>query len=439
MTTPTPRQQVIIKALHSLWRAWSLSLGAMALLLVLALLIPKTWLPAAAMAESFGLLMAARGRLLPRKFACSLLLLAVARIMAITSVIMAVISLLAVAQPGGIVIDITPDNREIPFISGLILFPVSALVSCAMLVRVGRNRWCGNCRRLNDFYPGDNFLATLYDREARYQLTSVAILSTALTAVLWWYYFSFYINVNLNGPDHFFFTTMPLIIYAVSLGYMLLRYYNLYAIYGTEAAAYVSRAATGSALRVLIISGDSIILEQHANGRYDTPATQPIAAEADAGEAAARSLVQRYVPQGVIKATRYLYRGNGFMPGTGYVHYAAFVDDTAAAPEGCRRVALERIMRLLRQGELSIDLMAEISRIYTITMAWKTYDKTGRRLYRIKRYVPTFHIADLKDWAVDYDDLSWYQVAANNEDCRFYRLRRLWHRLSGAPKPDNQQ
>ncbi len=438
MTTPTPRQQVIIKALHSMWQAWSLSLGAMASLLVLALLMSKTWLPAVAMAESFGLLMAARGRLLPRKFACSLLLLAAARIMAITAVIMAVINLLAVAQPGGIVIDITPDNREIPYISGLILFPVSALVSGAMLVRVGRNRWCGNCRRLNDFYPGDNFLATLYDREARYQLTSVAILSTALTAVQWWYYFSFYINVNLNGPDHFFFTYMPLIIYAVSLGYMLLRYYNLYAIYSADDAGEASCAATGSALRVLIISRDGIMLERRANGRYDTPATMPITTEAEATETAARSLAQRYVAQGVISATRYLYRGNGFMPGTGYVHYAAFVDDAAAPPEGCRRVVMERIMRLMRQGELSIDLMAEMSRIYTITMAWKTYDKTGRRLYRIKRYVPTFHIADLKDWAVDYDDLSWYQVAANNEDCRFYRLRRLWHRLCGHSTPSPQ-
>ena len=438
MTTPTPRQQVIIKALHSLWRAWSLALGAMASLLVLALLIPKTWLPAVAVAESMALLMAARGRMMPRSFACSLLLLAVSRIIALTAVVMAVISLLAVAQPGGIIIDMTPDNREIPYITGLILFPVSALVSIAMRSRAGGNRWCRSCRRLNGFHPGDNFLATLYDRETRYQLMSVAILSTVLSAVLWWYYFSFYINVNLNGPDHFFFTYMPLIIYGVSLGYMLMRYYNLYAIYGTDAAIGEPRGAGGSALRVLIISGDSIMLERLAGGRYDTPATMAIAGEADATEAAVRALVQRCVPGRSIIATRYLYRGNGFMPGTGYVHYAAFVDDAAAPPEGCRRVVMERIMRLMRQGELSIDLMAEMSRIYTITMAWKTYDKTGRRLYRIKRYVPTFHIADLKDWAVDYDDLSWYQVAANNEDCRFYRLRRLWHRLCGHSTPSPQ-
>ncbi|MGM9846225.1 MAG: hypothetical protein ACI30K_08390 [Muribaculaceae bacterium] len=437
--TTTPRQQVIIKALHSMWRAWSLSLGAMASLLVLELMIPKIWLPAVAIAESFGLLLAARGRLMPRKFACSLLLLAVARIIAIVAVVMAVISLLAVTKPGGIIIDMTPDNRDIPYITGLILFPVSAIVSAVMRGRAGHNRWCCSCRNLNGFFPGDNFLAALYARETRYQLMSVAILSSVLSAVLWWYYFSFYINVNLNGPDHFFFTYMPLIVYAVSLGYMYMRYCNLYAIYGADADGEAPRAAAGSALRVLIISNDSILLERRPNGRYDTPATMPITSGADASETAVRALVQRYVPQDCIGATRYLYRGNGFMPGTGYVHYAAFVDDSADTPDGCQRVAIERIMRLMRQGELAIDLMAEISRIHTITMAWKTYDKTGRRLYRIKRYVPTFHIADLKDWAVDYDDLSWYQVAANNEDCRFYRIRRLWQRLCRrAPSSTHQ-
>ena len=61
-------------------------------------------------------------------------------------------------------------------------------------------------------------------------------------------------------------------------------------------------------------------------------------------------------------------------------------------------------------------------------MAWKTYDRDGRRLYPIKNYRPTFRFRDFKTWDVDYNDLHWLDVATNNEDKPFYRLRRFWRK-----------
>ena len=63
-------------------------------------------------------------------------------------------------------------------------------------------------------------------------------------------------------------------------------------------------------------------------------------------------------------------------------------------------------------------------------MAWKTYDRNGRRLYPIRHYKPTFRLRDLRDWTVDYDDETWFDVAHNNEDRRFYKLRSLWNRVT---------
>jgi hypothetical protein len=73
-------------------------------------------------------------------------------------------------------------------------------------------------------------------------------------------------------------------------------------------------------------------------------------------------------------------------------------------------------------------LASEIKRIYTITMAWKTYTRDGKRLYSIKNYVPTFRLKDLKNWDVDYNDITWINIADNNEDKRFFVLKKLWRK-----------
>ena len=77
-------------------------------------------------------------------------------------------------------------------------------------------------------------------------------------------------------------------------------------------------------------------------------------------------------------------------------------------------------------------LANELFRIHTMTMAWKTYDRSGRRLYPIRHYRPTFRFRDLPDWNVDYDDETWFDVAHNNEDRYFFRLRAFWNRLTGV-------
>ena len=64
-------------------------------------------------------------------------------------------------------------------------------------------------------------------------------------------------------------------------------------------------------------------------------------------------------------------------------------------------------------------------------MAWKTYDRNGRRLYPIRHYRPTFRLRDLREWTVDYDDQSWFDIAQNNEDRRFFRLRNFWNNITG--------
>lgn len=89
-----------------------------------------------------------------------------------------------------------------------------------------------------------------------------------------------------------------------------------------------------------------------------------------------------------------------------------------------------RLERMLNNRELSPMLAAEIHRLYTITMAWKTYDYEGRRLYKVKNYRPLFRLKGICDWDVDFNSSHWMNVARFNEDKPFFRLRRLFRKSS---------
>ncbi|MDE6526139.1 MAG: hypothetical protein K2L75_02695, partial [Muribaculaceae bacterium] len=120
-------------------------------------------------------------------------------------------------------------------------------------------------------------------------------------------------------------------------------------------------------------------------------------------------------------------------------HYAAFVPSEESVADLASDQWFNAYMldTALAANALSPLLANELYRIHTITMAWKTYDRQGKRLYPIKHYRPTFHLGDMRHWAVDYDDASWFDVAHNNEDRAFFRLRRLWMRMTGIFRRDS--
>ena len=80
---------------------------------------------------------------------------------------------------------------------------------------------------------------------------------------------------------------------------------------------------------------------------------------------------------------------------------------------------------MINARKLAPLLRAELVRIYTTVMTWTTYDSNGKRLYKIKSYRPTFHLKQLPDWDVDFDDHRWLFITANNDYIRFFKLRRF--------------
>ena len=81
-------------------------------------------------------------------------------------------------------------------------------------------------------------------------------------------------------------------------------------------------------------------------------------------------------------------------------HYLTFLSPAqkekfSAANPDCVWVTFRDLAKMINEHDLAPLMSAEIMRLYNMAMAWKTYDRTGKRRYRIKHYKPTFHVEDI--------------------------------------------
>lgn len=420
------------QVLKALWRNWAVAFGAITLPVLIGSFVPKIWLPFIAFAEVWALVATMKSNLTKAVSSCSLIVMLASRALICVAIGMLAVVILCTDWLVPTVIHLELYNSEIPFITCLITFPVVAVL-CAMSSFLGfGTRYCRDCQRRNGYYAGDSIIATLYFRESRYQVTMLLIVALVLGGVEYWYYFARYINANLNAPDRFFFNYMPVAIYLLSLLFMGGRYTSMRALYtALEDAAPAKRNSTS--VRFLVFCGDELLLKENKDGQWDTPFDIVIGRTTSVGDHRARILLEEAAGLKDFQL-RYCFTNEGYVSGANIIHYAAFVSEDNKALFGTDMMWFNPYMldRGLAENMLGTLLANELFRIHTITMAWKTYDRNGRRLYPIRNYRPTFRLRDLRDWSVDYDDETWFDVANNNEDRNFYRLRGLWERLTNV-------
>lgn len=419
--------------MKTMFRNWAMAFGAIALLLLLSIFLPMWWVPFVAIVEWYLLISAVKSTEERPGSYCSLVMRMAAQAMAVTALVMTAVLVVYTDHILPQFIQLPLYNREIPFISALIVFPSVAIICALMLYGGLSGRRCRECQKRNGNFPGDSIIATLYQRESKYQLTVLMLVSIALGAVDYWYYFARYVNSNLNSPDRFFFNYMPIGVYLVSLAVMRSRYAAMHSVYESMAASSPAGTAT-TEVRFLIISGNDLLLTQNdKTSKWDTPAIAAIGRTLSIGEREAELLLASKT--GLKDCPlRYCFTTQGFSHGSNVIHYAAFVADyqrEAAATDGREWFNAYMLDAALATNSLSPQLASELFRIHTITMAWKTYDRNGRRLYPIKNYRPTFRLGDLRKWNVDYDDTHWFSIAATNQDRRFFGLHRFWDIITG--------
>lgn len=422
-----------------MWRNWTICYGAITLPLLLSLFTPLAWLPFATLLEVYMLSSVRRADILSPVSACSVLTGIAIRVLFVASVIMIVINLMCTDWLIPTVWRLRVYNSEIPFVVCLIVSPLTVLF-CALSLLFGIGDTSSrNYQRRNGFHAGDSMAATLYHRETRYQTTVLLCLSAVMGAAEYFYYFARYINANFNDPDRFFFIYMPIVVYLLSIVILHARYQSVTILCEALVNAQGGRH-TGTIVRYLVFKDDNLLLHRGNDGIWDTPAEGRIERKTSMGELEARLLFTEL--SGIENfELRYCFTNRAFASESNMMHYAVFVDnDNSITPDEKKRWFNPYMLdSALAASALSPVLANELYRIHTITMAWKTYDRDGKRLYPIKHYHPTFRLRDLREWTVDYDDESWFDVAHQNEDRPFFRTRQLWNRLTGFLKPKSSR
>ena len=429
-------------AIFGLWRNWAVAVGLLTVLVFLSPLIPLQWLPPVNVLFYFALQVIRRyltSRSVPT---CGRFLQEVSVVMLITALF--VIWLYFIGR-GADLYELTgqPYDASVPVIAILVTAPVTSVVTGLYLLNRREPRICVNCHANYGNVVEFGFIGDLYRREWRYQTRLLFWLSTLLTIVDWAYSLAFYVNVNLNRADLFFFLWMPMAIYAVSLLFLGMRYYSLWNYYCRNDEEHFVENPGTTTLRYLVLSDDRLLLDSvsdrsvFGNGSMvkfvDTPVVVRIPYTRRVSEMeAAQHFRSRTGINGA--EIRLAYDSPDHVTFQNIFHYFAFLDDPDEVVDS--RINGEwftfgRLRQLINQKIVSRNLTAEIRRVVTVAMAWKTYDENGRRLYGIKHYRPTFHLRDLRKWQVDYNDKRWLDVALLNQDSAFFSLRRLWRKIIG--------
>lgn len=420
------------RLLNAIWLNWVVAYGAITLPLLLAIFTPKIWLPFVCLAEAYILISLMKGDVTNSVSRCTLIGVLASRVLLLSALSMLIVCILCTDFLVPTVIHLNLYNSEIPFVSCLVMMPITALLAlCTLYLGLG-SRTCRECQRQNGYYAGDSIIATLYYREAKYQVGVLLILSVVTGAVEYWYYFARYINAYMDAPDRFFFNFIPMAMYVLSVLFMRGRYASMRMLFETIAEANPN-ADNSTLVRFLIFSGDKLLLQPDDENKWDTPAQMVVSRTYAMGEKQAADLLSGKTGLEDFKL-RYCFANEGFATSSNVLHFAAFVPESSNGIPGATAAQwfdAYMLDRGLAKNTLSQVLANELYRIHTMTMAWKTYNREGKRLYPIKHYRPTFRLGDLSRWDIDYDDTTWFDVAHNNEDRHFFMLRRLWGRMTG--------
>lgn len=433
------RRQNLAQGILSLWTNWAISLGFLVFPIIISPLVAPGLIPLVPLV-SVGILtmLDRRNRILPSP-TCF-------RLPHISQVILIISSIILFADyiiklhfdVEGIIGQ--PVNRSNPLLPVLDIAPVAVLVCLFNMLHLNNPRSCRSCRNRLGESVDRGLIGMLYSRESKNQIKFLFWLSLVLAALAWGYYILQYVNVSFNRKDVYFFILCPLFCYVFSLIYYGMRYYTLWVYYCQNNATAKVVERQGTSLRYIVVCDDRLLLN------IPTPSSDiifsddlkidvPLKISLPFRERVSDHEAFNYFKEASdIKEADLRLIFKSCDPGmyNNVFHYVVFIDDAEKGAETLKGqwFTLPETNEMIREGMVSMALAAELSRIYTITMAWKAYDKSGHRLYEIKHYKPTFRLRDMHKWNVDYSDSNWLYVAHINEDKPFFRLRRFWHKLT---------
>ena len=153
------------------------------------------------------------------------------------------------------------------------------------------------------------------------------------------------------------------------------------------------------------------------------------------GEQDAYGIFSKMIGRDVKFELRFLYENQNINGNSNIFHFLCQIDRRSAiehAGVGGTWYGQAQMGRLFDARMVDVMLAGEIRRVSQMANAYKAYDSNGKRLYQVRHYRPSFTFKELMHLDVDFNDPTWLFVAEDNEDSRFFKIRRFFKKYVGG-------
>lgn len=417
--------------LDKLFTIWTVCYGAITIQTVAGYFCNHVWLPYIGFLLMLAIIAFGRRNLSISSLNCSLMTHFTVYTLAVSGLIMLIANLMNTNFITNSYSEFS--HKNYPFHVSFIIYPVATIFYGIAILRQSKPEYCKACKESSTFSIKEALRRNLLHNEAKVHIRLAFAISLMLTIVTYCYYFVYYRSNNsykMYTPDIFFMYIFPTITYIISVVYIYTKYAGLQFEISLNDTFEDDKRTTR--LRFLVVWKDKLLLKDKVYDDlgaefWDTPAERVMDLYENIPLDNVKSAFM-HISGAKHFRLRKLFTSNSKM--NNIIHYAVFLpDDDCDVPNlSGEWLTLLEVDDLLHNGLIARPLAMELHRIHTITMAWKTYDREGYRIYPIKNYRPTFRLRDFKDWDVDYEDLHWMSISENNQDKPFFKLRKFWRK-----------
>lgn len=331
-----------------------------------------------------------------------------------------------------------------PYIPSLMACPVSFLSLLVIYLRRRKLHICMDCRLQGGDAYERGILGNILSHESQLQLKNLLILFGILTAVVWSYYFIFYININVNARDWYVFIWLVIIAFIFDEIYFIYRYYNLY-LDLKEKDEIISpeelRDMTAKTyLRYYVICGNYLYVDTKVidpGASYKQTIDTPFITKRNVNGITipeVKRIIERM--SGVTTGDLRFFYGRRLpdLDHHSLLRYFYFLDGDISEYQNINVDGMwmnfEDVKKVYSKnpGRLAPILVADITRLATIMLTEKIFDENGFRKSKIKQYRPTFNLVDVKNSDLDFQDDKWIQISLFNSDTPLYRIKKWFRR-----------
>ncbi|MBD5222279.1 MAG: hypothetical protein HDS70_07955 [Bacteroidales bacterium] len=332
-----------------------------------------------------------------------------------------------------------------PYIPALFMIPSSFVTMIFVYIFRNNLSICKECNlKFGGIHERGKF-GRIINYESKFQLANLLLVFGVLSAIIWSYYLGFYKNINQNARDWYVFTWLVVITLVLDELYFAMRYYNLYLDLKENDELLTPEDLMNMTskiyLRFYVVCGNNIYMnvheidpKTHLREIIDTPfMTKRSIAGITIDEV--KNIIVRMTGVDNGELRFFFGRKGSASEKQSILRYFYFLDgkieDYPSLKTPGEWLDFNQLKKIYSAspGLLSDMTVADTNRLATIIITEKLFNDKGFRKSKIKSYVPTFSLEEVRDSVLDFQDDKWIKISSFNSDRRFFRLRTWWRKL----------